>query len=64
MEDYRIPDFRECPRDSSDPSGDLDVAYGMGTDMWPPGTVVAISGKRVRSGVMCLLDFNCQWNSV
>ena len=29
-----------------------------------PGHCVAISGKRVRSGVMCLLDFNCQWNSV
>ena len=36
----------------------------MGSDIWPPDTVVAISGKRVRSGVMCLLDFNCQWNYV
>ena len=43
MEDSRIPDFR----DSSDPSGDLDVAFSMGTD-----SVVAISGKRVRSGVI------------
>ena len=64
MEDSRIPDFRECPRDSCDPSGDLDVAYSMGTDMWPPDTVVAISGKRVCYGMMCLLNYNCQWQSV
>ena len=64
MEDSRIPDFRECPRYASDPSGDLDVVYSMVPDMWPTDTVVAIAGKRVRSGVMGLLDFNCQWNSV
>ena len=64
MEDSRIPDFRECPRDSSDPSDDLGVTDSMGSDIWPLDTVVAISGKRERSGVMCLLDFNSQWNSV
>ena len=34
MEDSRIPDFQECPRASCDTSGDMDVAYTMGTDMW------------------------------
>ena len=29
-----------------------------------PDTVVVISEKGVRSGMMCLLNFNCQWNSV
>ena len=64
MEDSRIPDFQECPGASCDTSGDVDVAYSMGTDMWAPETVVVRSGKGVRSGVMCRLGFNCQWNSV
>ena len=56
--------FRSAPGASCDTSGDVDVAYTMGTDMWAPETVVVRSGKGVRSGVMCLLGFNCQWNSV
>ena len=60
MEDSRIPDF-QCPGASCDTSGDVDVAYTMGTDMWAPETVVVISGKGVRSGVMCLMGSNCQW---
>ena len=57
---WRILGFR----DSSDPSCDLGVTCSMGSDIWPPDTVVVISGKRVRSGVMCLLNLNCQWSSV
>ena len=36
MEDSRIPDFQECPGASCNLSGDVDVAYTMGTDMWAP----------------------------
>ena len=43
MEDSRIPDFQECPGASCDTSGDMDVAYTMGTGMWAPETVVVRS---------------------
>ena len=64
MVDSRIPDFQECPKASCDKSGDMDVAYTMGTGMWAPETVVVRSEEGVRSGVMCLQGINCQWNSV
>ena len=49
MEDSRIPDFQECPGASNNTSGDVDVAYTMGTDMWAPVNVVLQSRKGVRS---------------
>ena len=64
MEDSWILDFQECPGASCDMSGDVDVAYAMGTDVWVPETVVVRSGKGVRSEVICHLGFNCQWNCV
>ena len=54
----------ECLLDSSGPSCDLGVTCSMESDIWLPDTVVAISEKRVRSGMMCLLNFKCRWNSV
>ena len=55
MEDSRIPDFQECPGASCEASGDVDVAYPMGTDMQAPETVVGSSGKGVPAG---LFDLN------
>ena len=57
MEDSRNPDLQECLWDSSGPSCDLGVTCGMELGIWPPDTVVAISEKGVRSGMMCLLNF-------
>ena len=59
-EDSRTDAFRELPRDSGGPSGDLGLTDRGEPNIWSQDNVVAISDVRVRSGMLCLLNFPVQ----
>ena len=63
-EDSRNNDFQEFPWDSSGLSCDLGVTGSIEPDIWSQDNVVAVSDVRVRSGMLCLLNFTCPGNSV
>ena len=60
----RILGLTLLPRDSSDPSGDLGPTGSGEPNIWSQVNVVAISDVRLRSGMLCLLNFSCPGNSV
>ena len=63
-EGSRTNDYQELPQDSSGPSCDLGVTGRGEPNIWSQDNVVVISDVKVRSGMLCLLNFSCPRNSV
>ena len=63
-EDSQKMILQESPRDSSELPCDLGATGSIESDIWSQDTVVVISEERVHSGMLCLLNFTCQRNSV
>ena len=61
-EGSRTNDFQELPRDASGPSCDLGGTGREEPNIWSQDNVVMISDVKVRSGMLCLLNFSCLYD--